>query len=184
MSDLVTHHLETPFGRAIAAATEQGVCMLEFGDDDRVDRQLDALEDLLGMAAAMGDSPHFAQLETELAAYFDGTLRSFQTPLLTPGTPFQECVWTALRTIPFGQTLSYKDLARQLQAPSAVRAVGGANGANRVSILVPCHRVIGADGSLTGFGGGIELKQRLLDHERSITGDLLWSADQPAPRTA
>ena len=182
MNALVTHHLETPLGRAIAAATQRGICMLEFGDDDRVDRQLDALEEALEAEAAMGASPLFQQLELELTGYFEGTRRSFEIALHTPGTAFQERVWEALQEIPFGQTTSYRNLAHQINAPSAMRAVGGANGANRVSVLVPCHRVIGADGSLTGFGGGIELKKRLLDHERAVSGESLWSAEQSSSR--
>jgi methylated-DNA-[protein]-cysteine S-methyltransferase len=105
----------------------------------------------------------------QLEEYFDGARRSFELPLAPRGTPFQLRVWAALRTIPWGQTWSYAELARQLGQPSAVRAVGGANGRNPLPIVVPCHRVIGADGSLTGFGGGLQIKSQLLALEGHAT---------------
>jgi methylated-DNA-[protein]-cysteine S-methyltransferase len=111
-----------------------------------------------------------AMAREQLAAYFRGELTVFDLPLSTAGTPFQESVWRALRGIEFGQAISYVELARRIGAPAASRAVGAANGRNPISIIVPCHRVIGANGSLTGFGGGIERKRWLLDHERAIAG--------------
>lgn len=101
----------------------------------------------------------------QLAAYFEGRLTEFDLPLLPRGTPFQLRVWDALRGLRFGETTSYSELARRIGAPDAVRAVGAANGRNPLPIIVPCHRVIGADGSLTGFGGGLERKRWLLEHE-------------------
>lgn len=101
----------------------------------------------------------------QLDAYFDMRLTCFDLPLESRGTEFQRRVWDSLRTIPFGETISYAELARRIDKPKAVRAVGAANGRNPLMIVVPCHRVIGADGSLTGFGGGIERKRWLLDHE-------------------
>jgi methylated-DNA-[protein]-cysteine S-methyltransferase len=106
----------------------------------------------------------------QLMAYFAGKLREFRLPLEMKGTDFQLRVWNLLLQIPYGETRNYGDLARALGAPAAVRAVGGANGANPVAIVVPCHRVIGANGTLTGYGGGLPLKRRLLDLERSHTG--------------
>ena len=103
----------------------------------------------------------------QLEAYFAGRLRTFDLPLAPAGTPFQQCVWSALREIPFGETRSYGQLAKAIGKPSAMRAVGAANGRNPIAIVVPCHRVIGADGSLTGFGGGIERKKFLLSLEQS-----------------
>ena len=104
---------------------------------------------------------------TALAAYFDGDIRAIDSlPIATEGTAFQKSVWHALRGIPAGQTISYGELARRLGKPAAVRAVGLANGANPIGVVVPCHRVIGANGSLTGYGGGLERKRWLLDHER------------------
>jgi methylated-DNA-[protein]-cysteine S-methyltransferase len=101
----------------------------------------------------------------QLAEYFAGTRRAFDLALRPAGTPFQLDVWSALRTIPYGATWSYGQLARQLARPGAVRAVGLANGRNPLPIIVPCHRVIGSDGSLTGFGGGLDAKRWLLEHE-------------------
>lgn len=104
----------------------------------------------------------------QLEEYFAGERTTFDVPLLMQGTPFQRRVWEALRTVPFGETRSYGDIARQTGRPTAVRAVGRANGRNPIAILVPCHRVIGADGSLTGFGGGLPRKQWLLQHEEAV----------------
>lgn len=103
----------------------------------------------------------------QLAAYFDGTLTEFDVPLAVPGTLFQQQVWKALTTIPYGGTWSYRQLAEAVGNPRAVRAVGLANGRNPVSIAVPCHRVVGSDGSLTGYGGGLAAKRWLLEHERA-----------------
>ncbi len=103
-----------------------------------------------------------------MRAYFAGELREFQLPLDMRGTDFQLRVWRQLRTIPYGETRSYSEIARAIQAPNAVRAVGAANGANPISIVVPCHRVIGSSGKLVGYGGGLALKKRLLDLERQV----------------
>ncbi|HEX6966556.1 MAG TPA: methylated-DNA--[protein]-cysteine S-methyltransferase [Gemmatimonadaceae bacterium] len=108
----------------------------------------------------------------QLAAYFAGTRTTFDVPLSTSGTPFQERVWAALRGIPYGHTVSYGELARRLGEPKAMRAVGAANGRNPLPIIVPCHRVIGARGELTGFGGGIERKRWLLEHEGALASHL------------
>jgi methylated-DNA-[protein]-cysteine S-methyltransferase len=108
----------------------------------------------------------FPETKQQLAAYFVGSLRTFDLPLTQHGTPFQQRVWAALQTIPYGATLSYGALAQQIGQPRAARAVGLANGQNPISIIVPCHRVIGANGKLTGYGGGIERKQWLLQHEQ------------------
>jgi methylated-DNA-[protein]-cysteine S-methyltransferase len=103
----------------------------------------------------------------ELAAYFDGTLHDFSLPLEPRGTTFQRQVWNELRRIPYGETISYGELARRIGQPNASRAVGRANGQNPISIIIPCHRVIGADGTLTGYGGGLDRKLRLLELERA-----------------
>jgi methylated-DNA-[protein]-cysteine S-methyltransferase len=106
-----------------------------------------------------------AELERQLDAYFSGSLKVFELPLAPKGTPFQVDVWTALRKIPYGSTCSYSDIAKRIDRADAVRAVGAANGQNPIPIVIPCHRVIGANGSLTGFGGGLEMKRWLLAHE-------------------
>ncbi|WP_418236061.1 methylated-DNA--[protein]-cysteine S-methyltransferase [Comamonas serinivorans] len=116
---------------------------------------------------AVGDARHpvLDATQAQLAAYFEGRLRAFELPLTPSGTPFQLKVWQALCAIPYGQTCSYGDLADRLDNPKAVRAVGAANGRNPIPIVVPCHRVIGANGSLIGFGGGLPIKRVLLDLE-------------------
>jgi methylated-DNA-[protein]-cysteine S-methyltransferase len=113
------------------------------------------------------DDPVLRAAAEELAAYFAGSLRDFTVPLAPRGTDFQRSVWSQLRLIPYGTTVTYGEIARRLGAPAASRAVGLANGRNPIAIVVPCHRVIGADGSLTGFGGGMDAKRTLLDLESS-----------------
>lgn len=108
----------------------------------------------------------FIEAQRQFAAYFAGNLIDFDLPIAAKGTPFQQSVWQALNTIPYGETISYAELARRIGKPNASRAVGLANGANPLSIIVPCHRVIGANGALTGYGGGLEAKTFLLNLER------------------
>jgi methylated-DNA-[protein]-cysteine S-methyltransferase len=110
----------------------------------------------------------------QLDEYFAGTRTTFDVPVHPSGTPFQLAAWDVLRTIPYGETISYGEQARELGAPNKVRAVGAANGRNPLSIIVPCHRVIGANGSLTGYGGGLDNKRWLLEHERRVVGDVLF----------
>jgi methylated-DNA-[protein]-cysteine S-methyltransferase len=112
----------------------------------------------------------FAEAARQLDAYFAGTLRQFDLPLAPAGTPFQRRVWQGLREIPYGETVSYGELARRIGRPSAVRAVGAANGQNPLAIVIPCHRVIGSDGRLVGYGGGLAAKSALLALERRIAG--------------
>lgn len=115
--------------------------------------------------SAVRDTTRFAEVKRQLEEYFEGTRREFDLRLSPEGTDFQKLVWEALRDIPYGTTISYQELANRIGAEKAVRAVGAANGANPIPIIIPCHRVIGADGSLTGYGGGLERKRWLLDHE-------------------
>jgi methylated-DNA-[protein]-cysteine S-methyltransferase len=112
----------------------------------------------------------FGEPIRQLKAYFAGTLRQFDLPLAPAGTPFQQTVWQALREIPYGETVSYGQLARGIGRPAAVRAVGAANGRNPLAIVVPCHRVIGSDGRLVGYGGGLPAKSMLLELERRVVG--------------
>jgi methylated-DNA-[protein]-cysteine S-methyltransferase len=121
----------------------------------------------LSLPADADDEP-FATAVSQLTAYFDGSLTQFDLPLAPEGTPFQRKVWDGLREIPYGHTVSYGELARRIGSPAASRAVGLANGRNPIAIIVPCHRVIGSDGSLTGYGGGIDRKRFLLTLERGV----------------
>lgn len=157
----------TPLGPMLLGATDAGVCLLEFTDRRMLETQLRRVAQRLGGAFVPGANDVSRQMEAELEAYFAGTLREFRTPLVPAGSPFQERVWAALREIPYGHTRSYAEQARMIGAPTAVRAVARANGDNRIAIVIPCHRVVGADGSLTGYGGGLWRKRFLLDLERS-----------------
>jgi AraC family transcriptional regulator of adaptative response/methylated-DNA-[protein]-cysteine methyltransferase len=161
--------LLTPLGPMVAGATAEGVCLLEFADRRMLETQLARIRRALHAQTLPGTSPHVALLERQLAEYFAGTRQAFTVPLVTAGTPFQERVWQALREIPCGETRSYQDQANAIGRPTAVRAVARANGDNRISILIPCHRVIGKDGELVGYGGGLWRKHRLLELERQGT---------------
>lgn len=158
-----------------AATTDRGICLLEMGSPERSSREIDELESAFDCKMVVGSHPLLDQLCGELLAYFAGDLQQFTVPLDTPGTDWQQRVWDALTTIPYGQTVSYGQLAEQLDNPGGSRAVGLANGRNRVSIVIPCHRVIAADGTLHGYGGGIERKRALLDHEQLHAGAGLFA---------
>lgn len=160
----------TPLGPMLAGMTQDGVCLLEFMDRRMLRTQLVRLVDRWNCTFAPGTTAVSARLEEELDAYFSGGLQAFSVPLITEGTDFQEKVWEELRGIPYGQTWSYRRLARGIGKPKAVRAVGRANGDNRIAIIIPCHRVIGSDGSLTGYGGGLWRKRWLLRNEGAKFG--------------
>ena len=150
--------IATPLGEMVAGASADGICMLEFAD------RLEAKQEHPGLHPVQ--NLHLDKLRREIDLYFSGQLREFSVPLDMAGTQFQKSVWQALLTIPYGQTRSYKQQALMIGQPKAVRAVGMANGANPISIVIPCHRVIGADGRLTGYGGGLWRKRFLLDLEQ------------------
>ncbi len=156
----------TPLGVMVAGAVDAGVCLLEFADRKMLETELRQLRKLLKAEVVPGESRHFELLQRELEKYFRGERCAFTVPLVAPGTTFQRKVWAGLRKIPYGTTRSYGEQAARLKMPAAVRAVARANGANRISILIPCHRVIGADGKLAGYGGGLWRKKFLLELER------------------
>lgn len=158
--------LSTPLGTMLAMAEQRGLVMLEFIDRPILMRELEELRARFGYAMTPGNNPHLQQIEDELARYFAGTLTRFEVALHTPGSVVQNQVWSALRQVPYGTTCTYGQIAVLLGKPGASRAVGLANGSNRMSIVLPCHRVIGADGSLTGYGGGKPRKEFLLRLER------------------
>jgi AraC family transcriptional regulator, regulatory protein of adaptative response / methylated-DNA-[protein]-cysteine methyltransferase len=159
--------IETPIGTMLACATKQGICLLEFTDRKMLETELKSIAKLLNATILQGNNVHFELLEKQLNEYFAGDRKKFDIPLHTPGTDFQNKVWTALQNIPYGQTKSYKEQAITIENPESVRAVANANGMNRISILIPCHRVIGSDGQLTGYGGGLWRKKYLLDLEKN-----------------
>jgi AraC family transcriptional regulator of adaptative response/methylated-DNA-[protein]-cysteine methyltransferase len=158
--------LETPIGPMVAAAKDEGVCLLEFADRRGLERSYADMRKRLGVAVVPGDNGVLTKLRAELERYFAGELRDFSVPVCVRGTPFQEKVWRELQRIPSGETRSYEDIAREVGDTKAVRAVARANGTNRVCILIPCHRVIAKDGSLSGYGGGVWRKRLLLDLEQ------------------
>ena len=164
---LVVTRLKTPLSEFIAGATTKGICLLEFTDTNRVEMQISRLEKNYSLKIANGVSPFFTLLNQQLQEYLLGKLKKFDIPLDIRGTEFQLQVWNALQTIPYGETRSYQEQAIAIDRPQAVRAVANANRNNRMSILVPCHRVIGKNGAMTGYGGGIWRKEFLLDLERS-----------------
>jgi len=159
--------IDTPLGPMVAGATEGSICLLEFTDRRMMEAQLETVKRRFRMPLLPGESPLFERLRADLKEYFEGKRRSFDLPLTYPGTDFQRRVWEALLRIPYGETRCYADLARELGTPGAARAVGHANGLNRIAILIPCHRVINADGGLGGYGGGLWRKLRLLETEGS-----------------
>jgi AraC family transcriptional regulator of adaptative response/methylated-DNA-[protein]-cysteine methyltransferase len=159
--------IATPLGPMVAGATADALCLLEFADRRMLPTQLDRVGRALGAVLVPGSNDLLAAASAELAEYFAGSRQAFSVPLRPAGTPFQERVWEELRRIPFGETASYAEVARRIGRPSAVRAVARANGDNRLAILIPCHRVIGASGALTGYGGGLWRKRRLLEIEAS-----------------
>ncbi|MNK22285.1 Bifunctional transcriptional activator/DNA repair enzyme Ada [compost metagenome] len=158
---------ETQLGTMFACAVEEGICLLEFTDRKMLETEFKALSKILNATIVQGKNPHFEILEEQLGEYFAGKRKTFTVPLFTPGTNFQNLVWDVLQQIPYGSTKSYKEQAIAIGRPESVRAVANANGMNRISIMVPCHRVVGADGSLTGYGGGIWRKQWLLNLEKN-----------------
>lgn len=164
---IILSRLLTPLGPMIAAATPRGICLLEFADRRMLETQFERLRRIFRGPMALGEHRWLRQLNSELEKYFDGDLRQFSVPLDLKGTPFQTKVWNRLLEIPYADTFSYERLAKSVGSPNGQRAVGRANGDNRVAIVVPCHRVIRSDGQLCGYGGGIWRKQWLLEHERS-----------------
>lgn len=164
--------ITTPLGPMMAGATEEGVCLLEFTDRRMLENELRTIEIILKAPVLPGANKHFPLLEVQLKEYFEGRRTKFNLPVLLLGSGFQKMAWEALLQIPFGETRSYKQQAIITGNTKAVRAIGKANGDNRISIIIPCHRVIGEDGNLTGYGGGIWRKQWLLNHEKKYSGIL------------
>ena len=158
--------MRSPLGPLVAGATAEGVCLLEYTDRRMLEAPLATVKRVFSGPVIPGSNRHLDLLETELAGYFAGSLRRFSVPLAYPGTPFQRRVWEQLLLIPYGETRSYAQLAAAVGSPRAVRAVGRANGLNRIAIVIPCHRVINKNGGLCGYGGGLWRKQYLLDLER------------------
>lgn len=161
---------DTPVGKMRAAATDEGICLFDFQYRRSIDSIMHRVESVAGDKFEEADHPHFKILRRQVDEYFAGTRKEFDIPLHLLGTDFQKRVWNGLLNIPYGQTRSYKEQSIFLGDEKAIRAVAGANGENGIAIIIPCHRVIGSDGSLTGYGGGLQRKKWLLDHERKHSG--------------
>lgn len=167
---ILMSRLNSPLGPMYVCSTNQGICLLEFTDRRMLETEFHDLQKRLNSTIVAGENEHITQLKRELQEYFEGTRKSFNVQLHTPGSDFQRAVWSLLLQVPYGTTVSYQEQALKLNAPKAVRAVASANGHNRVCIVIPCHRVIGSDGNLTGYSGGLERKRWLLEHESKYKG--------------
>ncbi len=159
--------IETPTITVYFAYHESPIGLIEIGCDTSAVVSLDFVDE---RQHEIGPNPIGIKALTQVVGYFAGTRLDFDLPLAMPGTPFQQAVWKQLLRIPFGQTRTYQEIAQAIDRPRAVRAVGAANGSNPISLIVPCHRVIGSDGRLTGYGGGLWRKKWLLEHEASAIG--------------
>ncbi|MDW6003628.1 bifunctional transcriptional activator/DNA repair enzyme AdaA [Vibrio mangrovi] len=157
----------TPLGPMFVCATDEGICLLEFVERRMLETEFRDLQRLLSATIISGENDHIRQAKQEITEYFAGTRKHFDVRIHSPGTPFQKQVWQALQQIEYGATASYQQQAERIGKPTAVRAVASANGHNRIAIIIPCHRVIGKDGKLVGYAGGLERKRWLLEHEKS-----------------
>ncbi|SKC86035.1 bifunctional transcriptional activator/DNA repair enzyme AdaA [Ohtaekwangia koreensis] len=157
----------TPLGPMFGCATTQGICLVEFTNRKMLETEFKDLCKRLNAVILPGTNKHLVQLEKEMNEYFNGERKDFSVTLHAPGTTFQQNVWNNLQRIPYGETRSYKKLATDMNIATAIRAVASANGHNRISIIIPCHRVIGENGNLTGYGGGLPRKKWLLDFEKA-----------------
>lgn len=169
---LLYKRFDSPLGPMVTVVSDKGVCLVEFGDRRMLETEFKDLEKRFKAVILPGRNNHTDQVISELNEYFEGSLKNFTVNLDTAGTDFQKVVWNALIGIGYGEICSYKDLAITIEKPSAVRAVGHANGFNKIAIIIPCHRVIGSDGALTGYGGGLWRKEWLLNHEAKFKGGI------------
>ena len=163
-------YIDTPVGKMRGAATDAGICVFDFDGKRKGDVLPSRIETIKGDKFEVGEHPLFEPLRKQVAEYFEGTRMEFDLPLDMVGTAFQQRVWNGLLQIPYAETRSYKQQSIFLGDEKAIRAVASANGDNNIAIIIPCHRVIGSNGSLVGFGGGLPNKKWLLDHERKHAG--------------
>jgi AraC family transcriptional regulator of adaptative response/methylated-DNA-[protein]-cysteine methyltransferase len=163
---ILINRMTTPLGPMFVCATELGICLLEFTDRRMLETEFKELQKLKHAKILIGENQHIKQAIKEISEYFEGKRKTFEVAIDAPGTDFQKKVWSCLQEIGYGQTATYQQQAERINNSKAVRAVAAANGHNRISIIIPCHRVIGKDGKMTGYGGGIARKKWLIDHER------------------
>ena len=164
-SNLIFKEVKTPIGVMVFGSSEKGLCLLDFKDRKSFPRILKRINEYYGDSESNGTSQFIELAENELEKYLHGDLKSFTVALDIRGSPFQLKVWNTLLQIKYGKTASYLELAKKIGRPTAVRAIANANGQNSIAVIIPCHRIIGSDGSLTGYGGGIKIKQKLLHLE-------------------
>lgn len=167
---LLARWIDTPLGAMVAFGNNDGIHLLEFVDRRRLEIEISELRHRTKSVIVPGTNTHLENLAEELKNYFEGTAIKFTSPVVMGGSSFEQGVWRLLQTIPPGETRSYAKIAQTIGRPTAARAVGRANGRNCLALIIPCHRVIRADGTLCGYGGGIWRKQWLLEHERRVTG--------------
>ena len=163
---ILINRLTTPLGPMFVCASNTGICLLEFTDRKQLETEFRDLQRHFRSEILIGENQHIQQLKSELQEYFEGSRKTFDVNLDAPGTAFQVSAWNALNEIPYGSTSTYAQQAARLGNAKAFRAIARANGANRISIVIPCHRIIGKDGSLTGYSGGVERKRWLIDFEK------------------
>lgn len=169
-SKIFTKNISTPIGEMIGAATDDGICLLEFAERENLQKKLKELSKHFKAKISEQENEHLKMLERQLEEYFKGKRKKFDLHLITPGTDFQKKVWDNLLKIPFGTTSTYKKQSIKLNNLKGIRAVAKANGSNRIAIIIPCHRVIGENGNLTGYAGGLWRKKWLLDFESEMAG--------------
>ncbi|MBB6451757.1 O-6-methylguanine DNA methyltransferase [Salirhabdus euzebyi] len=163
---LYISEIETPVGTMTLIGNDMGICQIDFGTKEEQETKLKNWAKKHFLCANFEtNSEKLVELEKQLQEYFAGERKEFNVPYQFYGTPFQKKVWNALLNIPYGETRSYKDIAHEIKSPKAVRAVGGAVNKNPLSVIVPCHRVIGSNGALVGYNGGLDKKEFLLKHE-------------------
>jgi AraC family transcriptional regulator of adaptative response/methylated-DNA-[protein]-cysteine methyltransferase len=167
---IISQHIETPLGKMVVCATDDGICIFDFAFRKMMPTIFLRVRKALELDIVEGQHRHISALRDQMEEYFSGRRMEFDLPLHLLGSPFQLKVWNGLQQIPYGQTRSYKAQSIFLGDEKAIRAVARANGENGIAVIIPCHRVIGENGSLTGYGGGLRAKQWLLDHERKHMG--------------
>lgn len=164
-------HFESPLGKMFIGASDKGICLFDFEFRKSIASIMKRIETQVGEPFVKGYHPYFDLLVTQVTEYFNGVRKEFDLPLHLAGTSFQVSVWNALMAIPYGETRSYKAQSIAIGNLKAIRAVAGANGENGIAIIVPCHRVVGENGDLTGYGGGLPKKKWLLEHENKYSGN-------------
>ena len=170
MLQIVHTKTETPIGEMDILATDKGICLLEFDVRTDLADEIESLEMYFEAKISLGENRHTLEIKRQLREYFARERKIFSVPTVLVGTDFQKKVWSELKKVPFGQTRTYKEQSEILGDVKAIRAVAKANGSNKIAIVIPCHRIIGSDGKLTGYAGGIERKRFLLNLEREQAG--------------